>query len=93
MGRNGDGCTAGGRVRSDVVDLCSEFLVLLDDQQDIGVENIVVSLERGDFGLESDILSLESLDLVSSKFGGGNCNIGLAPEFSDGLLREFVLGA
>ena len=93
MGGNGDGCTAGGRVCDDVVDLCSEFLVLLDDQQDIGVENIVVSLERGDFGLESDVLSLESLNLVGGKFGGGDCDIGLAPKFSDSLLREFVLGA
>ena len=55
MGRNGDGCTTSGRVRDDVVDLCSKFLVLFDDQQDIGVENIVVSLERSNFGLESDV--------------------------------------
>ena len=53
----------------------------------------MVSLERGDFGLKSDVLSLKSLNLVGGKFGGGDCDIGLAPKFSDGLLREFVLGA
>ena len=84
---------SGGRVHDDVVDLCSKFLVLLDNQQDIGVENIVVSLERGNFGLESNVLSLESLNLVGGKFGGGDCDIGLAPKFPDSLLHEFVLGA